>query len=413
MIAEKKAASVVSPIVPDDRVLHRPPHTARYACLSAGRLATLSPQGGEETVKSYTEQAASDSKRSQVCAGIERSQRRWRLRIALAILLFAITTNGTYLVFAVAASISGRSAPLQFAAASQTPDMTLTRADEQTGPPFSWVPNLLYGIINSPNQNALDALYDAVFAAGPAVVPQLAAAIADDRTAEFAAQSLAFIGGSQAVSALANLVHDSRNLDLRRFYYGALGALETPDDEQILINVIGRANAEPDRAVTDAAIVALTVRSDPSLVATLQKTAARLTDPVIQDDLANATSIIQSRAHYLASQRDQTRPTSIEQAVRTYFIPAIRSASPGATQARGRNHGQNNRSRRPASSASFDIRHVEYGPDHKRALAQVTFEDPQAKARYWIVLQKEGSSWVVDTAWLGTEEERTSAPAAE
>src|SRR2546427_8869173 len=61
-----------------------------------------------------------------------------------------------------------------------------------------WAPELLDAILSSPNEEAHDALYRAAFAAGPAIVPQLEAAIKDDRTAEFAAQSLAFIRGAQA-----------------------------------------------------------------------------------------------------------------------------------------------------------------------------------------------------------------------
>jgi len=355
-------------------------------------------------------QDARDSCRSQVCARIEPSQGRRRRRLGLAMALVAMLSNGTHLLFAVEGGSTSYSTSSQTAAAAKTEDATLNQAGEQPGPKFSWVPNLLYGIIDSPNRNALDALYDAAFAAGPPLVPQLVAAIADDRTAEFAAQSLAFIGGEQAMNALSSLVHDPRNLDLRRFYYGAMGALEGPPDTQVLIDVIRQANTEPDRAVTDAAIIALTVRSDLSLVIPLQKAGAKITDPVIEDDLANAVSIIQSRARYLASHRAQTQPSSIEQAIRIYFIPAIRSVSAAARHGRAGNRGRTNQVAGSAPSASFEIRHVEYGPDHERALARVRFEDPEAIAHYWIVLQKKGSNWAVDTAWLGAEQERPAAP---
>jgi hypothetical protein len=286
----------------------------------------------------------------------------------------------------------------------------LPQVGGEAAPKFAWVPNLLYGIIDSSNRSALDALYDAAFAAGPALVPELdAAAIADDRTAEFAAQSMAFIGGSQSINALANLLHDPRNLDLRRYYYGALGLAEGPANSQILINAIRHANDEPDRVVTDAAIVALTVRSDPSLLPPLQQTETKITDPVIQGDLANAISIIQTRARYLASRGGQVTARSIQQAIHTYFIPAFQSV-PAA--ARGRNGAQRARATGsgPARRAGFVIQHVEYSPDHDRALARVRFEDGEAIAHYWLVLQKEGSGWEVDTAWLGAERERSGPP---
>ncbi|MGH9446650.1 MAG: HEAT repeat domain-containing protein, partial [Terriglobia bacterium] len=203
----------------------------------------------------------------------------------------------------------------------QGQDLVLPPAGEEPAPKYSWAPQLLAGIISSSNPAALNSLYDAAFAAGPSLVPQLEAALGDDRTAEFAAQSLAFIGGNQAKADLARLVHDPRDLDLRRFYYGALGEYTDPADTQILLSVIRNANHEPDRTVTDAAIVALTVRSDPSILPPLEQAESKLTDPVIRDDLAGAISIIQERAHYLASRGGQDSGSSIEQAVRLYFLP--------------------------------------------------------------------------------------------
>ena len=59
---------------------------------------------------------------------------------------------------------------------------------------------------NSPAKTAasrtLHALFHASFAAGPDLVPFLEASLKDDRTAEFAAQSLAFIGGDKALKIL-------------------------------------------------------------------------------------------------------------------------------------------------------------------------------------------------------------------
>jgi hypothetical protein len=271
---------------------------------------------------------------------------------------------------------------------------------------YSWVPDLLYGIIDSPNPSALDALYDAAFAAGPALVPQLQKTLPDDRTADFAAQSLAFIGGDEAIRVLAKLVNDPRDLDLRQYYYGALGTVRDPAASDILIEKIRKANNEPDRAVTDTAIIALTTRSDINLVAPLEQAEAKLTDPVIQDDVLNAISIIRSRARYLASHPAQRDARSIEQAVHTYFIPALLSSSALGSGTRQESHAGKSGS---AREAGFQIRHIEYSPDKVRALARVTFEDAEAIAHYSIVLQKTGSRWAADTAWLGAEQERSSA----
>ncbi len=123
---------------------------------------------------------------------------------------------------------------------------------------------LLDAIERSPNPEAQDALYRAAVAAGPAIIPQLEEALKDDRTAEFAAQALAFIGGAQAMQILWKLQSDTRDLSLRRFYYGALGEFDAPEATQTLLAAINRADEEPDRTVTEAAILALTVRSDPN-----------------------------------------------------------------------------------------------------------------------------------------------------
>jgi hypothetical protein len=313
-------------------------------------------------------------------------------------------------VLAGAVILLGAAATRRVAAAPmQDQEMTLPEADEQAVQKYSWVPDLLYGIIDSPNLSALDAFYDAAFAAGPALVPPLQTALADDRTAEFAAQSLAFIGGDQAIRALAKLVNDPRDLDLRQYYYGALGADEAPGSREILIHEIRDANNEPDRAVTDAAIVALTARSDTDLVAPLEQAEAKLTDPVIQEDLLNAISIIQSRARYLAGHSGPSGSTSIEQALRIYFVPAIQSSAASAAGNHGKSDVATSGSGR---KAGFQIRHLEYSPAKDRALARVIFEDPEAIAHYWIVLQRKGSSWGVDTAWLGAEEEKPESPAA-
>jgi hypothetical protein len=285
-------------------------------------------------------------------------------------------------------------------AAMHGQDLTLPPAGEEPASKNAWVPDLLYGIIDSPNSGALNALYDAAFAAGRPIVPQLEAALRDDRTAEFAAQSLAFIGGDQAMKALAGLVHDPRDLDLRRFYYGALGGFDDPQSNGILLNVIRNANHEADRTVTEAAIVALTVRSDQNLMAPLQQAEAKLTDPVIQDDVTNVISIIQGHVRYLSAAHLQNSADSIEAAVHTYFIPAMQASLAAAA---GRSPASHAGATRPARAAKFKIRHVEYNPDKSRALARVTLEASAAAAHYWIVLQKQARGWTIETAWLEEE----------
>src|SRR5579863_4374559 len=166
--------------------------------------------------------------------------------------------------------------------------------------PGDWAPELLDAILSSPNPAARQALLDAAFAAGPSIVPQLEAALKDDRTAEFAAKSLAFIGGNTALEILAKLVQDPRDLDLRRFFYGALGELQTPESTRILFNTLAGSDAEPDRTVTEAAIVALTVRPDLSLLPPLRQIETKIKDVVIHDDMENASEVIESRARYMA-----------------------------------------------------------------------------------------------------------------
>jgi len=275
-------------------------------------------------------------------------------------------------------------------------------------PDYAWAPALLYAILQAPNAAARDSLYDAAFAAGPPVVPQLEAAIQDDRTAEFAAQSLAFIGGDKALGALANLINDPRDLDLSRFYYGALGEFDTPEANQILLNVIRNANQQPDRTVTEAAIIALTARSDVSLVAPLEQAKSKLTDPVIQDDLENAISIIQSRGRYLASQRGKSATVTIQQAVRAYFLPA--TAPPAAPAAHTGSGATPPRAQAPPAGIHVRIQGLAFAPGKTRALAHVVFEDAAAIANYRIVLQQQRGRWTVASVWLGSETER-QAPA--
>ena len=129
-----------------------------------------------------------------------------------------------------------------------------------------WAVILLDEVLNVPNRAARDHLLRAGFATGPRILPQLEKALEDDRTAEFAAQLLAFMGNNRALRTLQKLVDDPRDLGLKRFFYGALGEFNTPRTRQTLLDVVGRADDEPDPIVTEMAILALTVLADPSLI---------------------------------------------------------------------------------------------------------------------------------------------------
>lgn len=300
------------------------------------------------------------------------------------------------------------------------------KASSDEGPlPGDWAPELLYGILSSPNSEAADELYRAAFASGPALVPQLQAALTDDRTAEFAAKSLAFMGGEKTLAILSALVNDPRNLDLRRFFYGALGEYQTPQATQVLLDAVNRGDAEPDRTVTETAIIALTVRSDPALAPPLRQAIARTKDVVIRDDIENALDVIQIRAKYLASPEGKKAGGSIEQAVRTYFIPALEPAldgndPPGEEDPQARSGETPRRpSTRTRGTKACEPRHAEgkppvtvrithlvYSPDKSRALARVIFEVPAAVANYDMVLQKRLGDWTIASVWLGAETER-------
>ena len=292
-------------------------------------------------------------------------------------------------------------------------------AEEEEKPlPGDWAVELLDAIEGSPNPEARDALYRAAAAAGPAVIPQLEEALKDDRTAEFAAQALAYIGGEKAIQILWKLQADPRDLNLRRFYYGALGEYDAPEALETLLEVIDRADEEPDRTVTEAAILALTVRSDLKLLAPLREAAAKTKDVVIRLDLENALEIIERRAKYLASPQAKQAGGSLEAAVRTYFMPALESAPPAAAP---KPPAPRAASAKPAAPTTLpkplvnvQVQHVTLSPDKTRALARVVFEDPTAMAYYDIVLQKRYGDWVVASVWLGSEVEKPSAtpPAA-
>ncbi len=292
------------------------------------------------------------------------------------------------------------------ATAAQTPSAgakpSATAAAQAAPPavPGDWEPQLLYDIWNSPTPQAAEVLYRAAFAAGPAIIPQLQAALKDDRTATFAAQSLAFIGGEQALKILATLEHDPRDLDLRLYYYGALGGEETPQAVGKLVEVVRNSDAEDDRSVTEAAVLALSVHSDPSVAAALHQALQVVNDPVISDDIDSAISVITARSRYLAARRARGEKFSIQRAVRTYFIAAL---DPALSV--------------PAGEPPPHFPHVEvkiqsltFSPDRQRALAHVYFEDPQALAEYDLVLQKRGENWTLSSVWLGEEHDKQPAP---
>ena len=290
--------------------------------------------------------------------------------------------------------------------------------EEEKPLPGDWAVELLDAIESSPNPEARDALYRATAAAGRAVIPQLEEALKDDRTAEFAAQALAYLGGEKAIQILWKLQSDPRDLNLRRFYYGALGEYDAPEAVARLLDVIHRADDEPDRTVTEASIVALTVRSDPKLIAPLREAAAKVKDVVIRLDLENAAEVIERRAKYLASPQAKQASGSLETAVRTYFMPALESPPPAAAPKPPAPRAASARSAAPTTplkpAVNVQIQHVTLSPDKRRALTRVIFEDPTAMAYYDIVLQKRYGDWVVASVWLGSEVEKPSAtpPAA-
>jgi HEAT repeats len=261
--------------------------------------------------------------------------------------------------------------------------------------PTDWAPQLLFEILSSSNPQASDALYRAAFAAGPEIVSQLTEALKDDRTAEFAAQSLAYIGGRDALEILWKQVNDPRDLNLRRFYYGALAEIDAPEANQTLLEVIKRSEEEPDRTVTETAIIALTVRADPALAKTLREARDKLTDVVIRLDLENAADVIEARARLLATPEGQKLGGSVEDAVRKYFLPALHPppAPPGSAHA-------------IAPKITVRVEHLTLSPDQNRALARVIFEDPSAEAHYDIVLQKRSGNWTLASVWLGPEVEK-------
>jgi len=288
----------------------------------------------------------------------------------------------------------------------------LPKEGEEALPPSDWGPDLLYTILTSPNEEAQFGLVRATFAAGPDIIPHLVTALKDDRTAEFAAESLAYIGGDRALPELWKLLSDRRDLNLRRFTYGALAEFDSPQATDALFEVINKSDDEPDRTVTEAAVIALTVRTDLSLVPRLLTAEKKLQDVVIRDDLDNARAVIEERAKYLASPEGKKAGGSIDSAVRTYFVPALEiPATPNAVAA---STSVKSAGKAPAAPSpekprpvvKVDVRSVTFSPDHNRALARVVFEDPTAMAYYDFVLQKRFGNWTLASVWLGPEVEK-------
>jgi HEAT repeat protein len=260
----------------------------------------------------------------------------------------------------------------------------------------------LDGILSSDNPEAADSLFRAAFAAGRGIIPQLAEALKDDRTAEYAAQSLAFIGGEEALQVLWKLQEDKRDLNLRRFYYGALAEYDAEQATQTLFEVINKSDSEPDRTVTEAAILALTVRTDPKLPDMIRQAEKKVNDVVIHDDLENALDVIQIRSKYLATPEGKKAGGSIDAAVRTYFIPALQPPPPSHVDAEAHRAA-------PKPEVKVEIQNLTFSPERLRALAAVTLEDPSAIAKYDLVLQKRLGNWGVVSVWLGAETEKPAA----
>lgn len=333
-------------------------------------------------------------------------RRRRQLRTALLVALLAAASLQAGVVLCAEQKLSS-SAQQTKTPANPTDAPVASAVESATGDaplPGDWAPELLDGILSSSNTSARQALYDAAFAAGTAVIPQLQAALQDDRTAEFAAQCLAFLGGEKAMKILAGLVNDRRDLDLRRFYLGALGEYQDPDITKALLETVEKSDAEPDRTVTEAAIWALSVRSDAGLPRQLQQAASKLEDFVIRDDVDNVRQVIEARARYLASPEGREAGGSIREAVRTYFIAALQNP----TSTAHKRPGEAARASEPPQPlpAKTEIERVTLSPDSTRALARVTLSDSEGSGDYDMVLQKEVGDWRVVSVWMNSETEK-------
>jgi hypothetical protein len=201
------------------------------------------------------------------------------------------------------------------------------------------------------------------------------------------------------------MVSDPRDLNLRRFYYAALAEYDSEDAVRVLLDAVSRADQDDDRSVTEAAILALTLRSDPAIAERLRQVEQKVEDIVLQLTIENAAEVIEVRARLLESPAAQPLGGSVEDAVRRYFLPAFEPppAAPAPAGAR----------KLPAELAKISVKidHLTLSPDQNRALARVRFEDAEAIAFYDIVLQKRFGNWTVASVWLGEEREKlTPAP---
>jgi HEAT repeats len=287
------------------------------------------------------------------------------------------------------------SPPMKIAAASLPASVEQERSQLLNNP---WDPAKLYAILTSQDPEASEDLYRAAFAAGPAIMPKLENALKDDRTAEFAAQTLAYFGDAKSLGILEKLLKDPRDLDLRRFYYGALGGSGNPRDFEILLNKVRTSDREPDRDVTRNAILALSISSDAALVSRLHEAETQVTDPVMQDDIDTAAMVIGLRARFMATPAGKSAGSSVEQAIRSYFMPALQPT--GATGAQQKDAG-----------VEVHVKDLTWSPDKARVLAAVDFENPEAVASYHVVLQKIQAGWKVASVWLGEEREKRQMPA--
>ncbi len=266
----------------------------------------------------------------------------------------------------------------------------------------TWAVILMDEILNAPNPAARDHLLRSGFAAGSGIIPSLEKALADDRTAEFAAQLLAFFGNDRALNVLQKLEKDPRDLALRRFFYGALGEFNTPNSREKLLQVVSQADSEQDVAVTEMAILALTVASDPAAAGRLKELSSGLGSILIQDELQSAVEVMDIRAGYLERARKEFPDGfSVQQAVEGYFVGAgigdvATGRGPGGT--------------RPGSAlppVQLHIENLTFSPNSLRVLARVRLEDPEGSASYDLVLQQRLGSWEMASVWTVSVDRNT------
>jgi hypothetical protein len=335
-----------------------------------------------------------------------------RLPAAVCFLMSALFLIGVPVARAQAPQTGGEAPPPAQAQEPESPPDQPPEEDEKPLP-GDWAVALLDRIANSPVTSARDDLFRSVMAVGPGAIPMLEPALQDDRTAEFAAQALAFIGGEKALKLLGGLESDKRDLNLRRFYYGSLAEFSAPEATAALLEVIKKADSEPDRTVTEVAIVALTVRADPAVLPELKAARESIQDLVIQLDLESAIEVISRRANRPAVAASKSSG-SIEAAVRNYFAPALESAPPpdvpppaAKTPTTPGAAPKPPVRATPPPSVKVRIENVAFSPNESRALARVIFEDPSASAIYDFVLQKLYGDWTVASVWPGAQIEKT------